>query len=193
MPTGLAPLPPLDGGCPTLLFVGHLGYWPNVEAAQCLAQSILPRIRNRFPRTELILAGRYPKPAVRALAELPGVQLVEAPQDLAALYRRSQLCVAPIRAGGGTRIKIMEAMAWGLAVVATPLAVEGLGLANGIDVSLADTDEGLAQLACDLCADPARLERQRRFAHAFVRLQFGPRAIHGAVRRGLNITEDGRP
>ena len=192
-PTGLAPLPPLDGGCPTLLFVGHLGYWPNVEAAQCLAQSILPRIRNRFSRAELILAGRYPKPAVRALAELPGVQLVEAPQDLAALYRRSQLCVAPIRAGGGTRIKIMEAMAWGLAVVATPLAVEGLGLADGIDVSLADTDEGLARLACELCDDPARLERQRLFAHAFVRLQFGPRAIHDAVRRGLNITEDGCP
>lgn len=192
MPTGLAPLPPLASG-PVLLFVGHLGYWPNVEAVECLAKVILPRIRSRFPRAELVLAGRYPKPAVSALAGLPGVQLFEHPKDLSALYRRAHLCVTPIRAGGGTRIKIMEAMAWGLTVVATPLAVEGLGLANGIDVSLADTDEGLARLACELCDDPARLERQRLFAHAFVRLQFGPRAIDGAVRRGLNITEDGCP
>lgn len=191
-PTGLAPLPPLDSG-PVLLFVGHLGYWPNVEAAECLAKVILPRIRNRFPRAELVLAGRYPKPAVRALADLPGVQLFEHPKDLAALYRRAHLCVAPIRAGGGTRIKIMEAMAWGLGVVATPLAVEGLGLADGSDVSLADTDEGLAHLACELCADPARLERQRLFAYAFVRLQFGPLAIERAVRRGLSVKEEGCP
>jgi hypothetical protein len=98
-----------------------------------------------------------------------------------------------LRAGGGTRIKIVEAMAWGIGVVATPFAVEGLGLVNGIDVSLADTDEGLAQLACELCVDPARLERQRVFAHGFVRLQFGPRAIDCAVQGGLSVREEGCP
>ena len=192
MPAALPPLAPVDGGWPVLLFVGHLGYWPNVDAAERLAKVILPRIRHRFPNARLVLAGRYPKPAVKALADLPGVQLFEHPNDLSALYRRAHLCVAPIWAGGGTRIKIMEAMAWGLAVVATPVAVEGLGLADCIDVTLADSDEGLARLACELCADPARLERQRVLAHALVRLNFGPRAIDRAVQLGLSVGEDGR-
>lgn len=188
-PKTLPPLAPRTAGWPEVLFVGHLGYWPNVDAALRLAHFILPLIRQQFPNARLTLAGRYPKPAVKALADIPGVQLFENPHDLSDFYHRAHLSIAPIRAGGGTRIKILEAMAWGLAVVATPLAVEGLDLADGIDVTLADTDGDLARLACELCGDPARLEQQRALAHAMVRLQFGPQAIERAVRFGLKPGE----
>ncbi|MFD2056167.1 glycosyltransferase family 4 protein [Mesorhizobium calcicola] len=180
-----------DNGFPVILLVGHLDYPPNVDAAERLAGSIMPHIRQVLPAATLVLAGRRPKPAVRALAGLPGVELVEDPETMAPLLSRAHLTIIPLTAGGGTRIKILEAMAWGVPVIATPLAAEGLGFVENEELLLSDTDEGLADMAVGLCLDTERRARQRLRAHQAVWARFGPRAIRNAVRDGLGRDEAG--
>ncbi|RUV08743.1 glycosyltransferase, partial [Mesorhizobium sp. M7A.T.Ca.TU.009.01.3.1] len=162
-----------------------------VDAVQRLAGSILPRIRLALPTATLILAGRNPTTAVQALAGLPGVELVEDPEDMAPLLSRAHLTIIPLAAGGGTRIKILEAMAWGVPVIATPLAAEGLDLVDGEELLLSDTDERLAETAVGLCLDTDRRARQRVRAHQAVWARFGPEAIRDAVRGGLGLDEAG--
>lgn len=183
-----ASLPVLAGkeeGWPVMLFVGHLGYQPNVLAAERLARAVLPLVRLTLPLARLILAGRYPKPEVRDLVALPGVELVENPEDLSPLFAMSHMCVMPLSAGGGTRIKILEAMAWGLPVVATTVAAEGQGLTDGREILIAGTDEGLAGHVVALCSEPGRMERHRSLAYEEVMRRFGPSVIEAAVRTGL--------
>jgi glycosyltransferase involved in cell wall biosynthesis len=174
---------------PHILFVGHLGYRPNVDAASRLARSILPILRKSFPQAVLLLAGRYPKQAVRELAGMAGVELHENPADLAPLFARAHLSIVPLSAGGGSRIKILEAAAWGIPVVATPLAAEGLDLENGRHILLGETDSELAALAVGLLKDRDRFEHMRHEAHALVAQRYGPREIARAVCAGLGLEE----
>lgn len=178
-------------GFPVVLFIGHLGYPPNVDAAERLAHAILPRIRQVLPDAKLVLAGRGPQAAVRALAALPGVELVQNPESVAPLLSGAHLSIIPLRAGGGTRIKILEAMAWGVPVIATPLAAEGLDLVENDEVLLSATDEGLADMAIGLCHDAGRRARQRMRARHAVRTRFGPQAIRDAIRAGLGPENEG--
>ncbi|WP_246675315.1 glycosyltransferase [Mesorhizobium sp. B2-3-4] len=191
IPETLPVEPAKDRGFPAILFIGHLGYPPNVDAAERLARVILPRIRRALPGAKLVLAGRSPKPDVRALAGLPDVELVENPESVAPLLSGAHLTIIPLKAGGGTRIKILEAMAWGVPVIATPLAAEGLGLVENDQVLLSASDEGLADMAIELSLDAERRSRQRVRAHQAVWARFGQQAIRDAVRAGLALDSDG--
>jgi glycosyltransferase involved in cell wall biosynthesis len=185
MPAALPALPGEAGGWPVMLFVGHLGYEPNETAVERLVYNILPKVRQALPSARVILAGRDPGPAVQDLASLPGVELAANPDDLSGLFGQSHLSVVPLSAGGGTRFKILEAMAWGLPVIATPIAAEGTGLEDGEEILIAETDDALARSVIALCAEPERLEQQRRLAYKTVMLRFGPSVIEAAVRKGL--------
>jgi glycosyltransferase involved in cell wall biosynthesis len=183
----LPPSPGTPDGFPVILFIGHLGYRPNIDAAERLARIIFPRVRQALPGARLVLAGRSPDPAVRTLSKLDGVVLIENPDDVGPLLSAAHLCIVPLWTGGGTRIKILEAMAAGVPVIATPLAAEGLDLAGGEDLLLSDNDEGLADLTVALCSDPARMARLRARAHDTAWSRFGPQAISDAVRHGLEL------
>lgn len=169
---------------PVLLFVGHLGYWPNVAAAERLVRGIFPIVRAAFPSAKVILAGRHPDSVVKSLAVLPGIELHANPDQLATFYQRADIAVVPLSEGGGTRIKILEAMASGLPVVATAVAVEGLGLIENEEVLLADSDAGLARHVINLCKNPAAALRQVLYAGKTASLRFGPGAVDFAVRKG---------
>ncbi|WP_246707252.1 glycosyltransferase family 4 protein [Mesorhizobium sp. NZP2077] len=187
---GDGPLPaePSTGnGFPVIVFIGHLAYPPNVDAMQRLTSVILPRIRNALPDARLVVAGRTPTPEVRALAGLPGVELIEDPVDVAPFLSSAHLTIVPLTAGGGTRIKILEAMAAGVPVIATPVAAEGLDLVENDEVLLSPSDDTLAEMAIGLCLDPERRARQRLRAHQAVWARFSPQAIRDAVRDGLGL------
>jgi glycosyltransferase involved in cell wall biosynthesis len=116
---------------PTLLFVGSLDYEVNIDALQFLVRDILPRIRGQRRDARLVVAGRSPTAEVRALARDPAIELVADAPSLEPLYRGARAVVAPLRQGGGTRIKVLEAMARGKPLILTPIAAEGLDVTDG--------------------------------------------------------------
>lgn len=163
-----------------LLFVGNLGYEPNVDAALWLAEEIVPRLRQTGLAVELRLAGSRPAAEVTALAG-PAAGTVEVcadPADLAPHYAWADIALAPIRAGGGTRIKILEAFAARVPVVATTLGAEGLAVAGGEHLLLADDTDGIVAACRRLAADPALAGRLAAGALARVRERYSrPEAI----------------
>ncbi|MCW2615291.1 MAG: hypothetical protein JWN08_2285 [Frankiales bacterium] len=144
---------PADGAPtdePVLAFLGAYDAASNVAAARSLVQDVLPLVRQRVPDARALLVGRDPTPELRALdAEVTGTV-----PDVAAALRRAAVLVAPMTSGLGVKNKVLEAMAAGLPVVATPLAVQGVGASEGVLVGTGPAE--LAELAAGLLLDPVR-------------------------------------
>jgi glycosyltransferase involved in cell wall biosynthesis len=174
------------GWRPTLLFIGHLAYPPNVEAALLLL-GLMPALWDRIAGARLILAGRNPHPVISSRSQQGRIDVIANPSSTSPLLLAAHVAVMPLLRGGGTRIKALEAIAWGLPVVATARAVEGLCLENGVDVSIAETAEAFVTAICDLCENSTRYESQRIAARRHVMANFGPDAIRAAVHAGLRL------
>lgn len=138
----------------TLLFIGNFQHPPNQEAALRLIQNIYPALKDRFPGLVLQIVGPEPPPAVRKSAG-SDIQVTGWVPAVAPYLERATVFAAPIFSGGGMRVKILEAMAAGKAIVATPLAVEGLDICDGEQVLLASTDEEMIDRISRLLADNA--------------------------------------
>lgn len=137
---------------PALIFVGNMGYRPNIDAMTHFLQAIYPRIRKEVPSLEMWIVGINPSSEVKQLAG-DGVHVTGSVDDLLPFYRRSTVCVVPLRAGGGTRLKILEAMAVGRPVVSTSIGCEGLDVTDGDHLFIADRDEQFAEKTLQLLAD----------------------------------------
>lgn len=124
-----------------LLLTGTLGYFPNLDACRWLVDEIMPRVRRRIPNAEVTLVGSSPPPELR---NATGVRLVGPVPDVRPYLEAADVFVIPLRLGGGTRLKAMEALASGVPIVATPLAVEGLGIAEARLAEVASDADGLA-------------------------------------------------
>ena len=139
-----------------VLFVGTMGYSPNVDAVRWFCLSIWPLIRQSFPDLQFLIVGRNPSPEVKALEHYPGVMVSGCVDDLQPYYRKACLVVVPLRAGGGTRLKILEAMAFGRTVVSTSIGCEGLTVKHGEHLLIADDPVQFADCIMKLLND-ARL------------------------------------
>lgn len=128
---------------------------PNADAVRYFCQEILPLVRRDVPGARLLIAGQSPPPDVRALAASDAVSLLPDVADIVPCYQRARLAVVPLRAGGGTRLKILEAMALGRAVVSTTIGCEGLGVSPGRDILIADEPEAFAAGVVSLLRDTA--------------------------------------
>ncbi|MBA69733.1 MAG: hypothetical protein CML30_12740 [Rhizobiales bacterium] len=175
---GRAVIPKADG--PRLLFVGHLSYRPNIQAARILARSILPAARASFPGASLVLAGRSPHKRVKALTG-PGITVSADPVSMAPHYAEADIAVVPLRSGGGTRIKILEAMAAGIPVVASARAVEGLELVPERHFLAAETVPQFAQQIKSLYRDRVFATQIVKSAHEYVEREFGAERIDGLI------------
>jgi glycosyltransferase involved in cell wall biosynthesis len=152
-----------------LLFVGSLGYAPNVDAAETLCRLVLPRLQASAERpVEVEIVGKRPPPRVIRLGDLPGVSVVGDVPSVAPHYAQSRVAVSPIRAGGGTRIKILEAFAHGRPVVSTHLGAEGLDALDDVHCLLADEPEPFADACLRLLRDDELAERLSESAAALV-------------------------
>jgi len=167
----------------TLLFVGSMGYDPNVDAAEGLCREVLPRVRAAANRdVEVVIVGSRPPAAVTRLAEIPGVTVTGAVPAMAPYYARADLAVVPIRAGGGTRIKILEAFAHRVPVVATPMGAEGLDVSPGRHLLLGDGPEALAAACLRLLGDAALGRRLATEAGALVRRRYALPVVTRTIR-----------
>jgi glycosyltransferase involved in cell wall biosynthesis len=155
-----------DGEPGTLLFVGNLAYAPNADAVIDFCRRALPLLVERVPDVRLLIVGDRPPAAVRRLAGAH-VEVVGLVEDVAACYERARLAIVPLRAGGGTRYKVLEAMALGRCVVSTPFGVEGIEVADGREVLLASPGAPFARRVEQALGDPVLrrglIERGRAF------------------------------
>lgn len=157
------------GASKDLLFVGALGYSPNADAVRYFANEVLPLIQAREPAARLIVVGKHAGPDLKALAASGRLELHESVPDVTPYYRRAALAIVPLRAGGGTRLKILEAMALGRPVVSTPVGCEGLAVEDGRELLIAaDGPAAFADATVRLLAEPALAGRLSRRAREFV-------------------------
>jgi polysaccharide biosynthesis protein PslH len=152
------PLDPVGSDPPSLLFVGNFMHPPNVDAALRAAREVLPRVRAMHPEATLVLVGPSPPPDVECLAG-DHVQVTGAVDDVMPYLDRAAVVIAPLFLGGGTRIKVLEALAAGKAVVATNLAAQGTGAASDGALLVVDTDDEMASAVARLLDD--RYARRR--------------------------------
>jgi glycosyltransferase involved in cell wall biosynthesis len=183
--------PPRDAKAgPCILFLGHLGYPPNKVAVRRLAGAIMPEIVRRFPGARLTVAGRSPNARLTALVEKSRhAEIVANPADLAPLYRAADMVLLPLTEGGGSRIKVLEALAVGCPVVATAKAVEGLDLEPGRHYLAAETSADFAATAERLVREPELGARLRQEGMAFAQAGHGPDAIAGNIEAALKALD----
>lgn len=136
----------------SLLFIGKMSYAPCSDAAKYFCREILPLIKRQVNNTELWIVGREPPQEVMNLGS-DGVHVTGWVEDVAPYYKRSTVCVVPLRAGGGTRLKILEAMAFGRPVVSSRIGCEGLDVTDGENILIADHPEEFAEKTVRLLHD----------------------------------------
>jgi sugar transferase (PEP-CTERM/EpsH1 system associated) len=133
------------GNSPTnLVFVGTMDYYPNIEAVVSFATKVWPSIHNRLPALQLSIVGANPTRTVRDLSKILGVSVTGTVADVRPYYQNAVAAIVPLRTGGGTRLKILEAMAAGVPVISTPLGAEGLDVTVNMNILIADPDDDAA-------------------------------------------------
>jgi glycosyltransferase involved in cell wall biosynthesis len=143
---------------PSLLFVGLLSYQPNRLAVEWLAREIVPRVRARVPDAELVVVGR--RDGVRVRGEhTAGVRVVGWVPDVTPYYERATVAVTPLHSGGGTRLKVIEALARRVPLVSTTFGCEGIELSHGEELVVADHPVEFAAACIELLGDPVRRAR----------------------------------
>jgi len=157
--------PPTPG---TVAFVGSLSFPPNVEGITRFARHIWPRLHATAGH-RLLIVGRAPTPAVRALAELPGVELHADVPDVRPYVAEAGVVIVPTRLGGGVKNKVLEACALRRPVVASPRALAGLSARRGRDVLCATNDGAWVRHITHLLANPVAAERVARHGYEWVR------------------------
>jgi sugar transferase (PEP-CTERM/EpsH1 system associated) len=128
-----------------IVFVGSMDYHANVDGAVSFAREVWPRVRDRQTELVFTIVGRDPAPEVRALATIPGIEITGTVDDVRPFYREAWAAIVPLKVGGGSRLKILEAMAAGVPVVSTTLGAEGLDVRHGENILIADTNEQLIE------------------------------------------------
>lgn len=157
-----------------LVFTGSMDWMPNEDGIGWFVREVLPIIRASVPDATLSIVGRNPTGAVRALAgAAPGITVTGTVPDIRPYLEQAAVVLVPLRVGGGTRLKIFEAMAMECAIVSTTIGAEGLPVADGRDIRIADHASDFAGATVSLLADPAAAERIGRAAAAQVRERFG--------------------
>ncbi len=168
---------------PLLFFHGTLHYWPNTEAVRFIAEQLLPRLLPARPDLRILIAGQNP-PTYYAH---PAIVFTGAVDDLAQHIAAADLCLCPLFAGGGTRMKLLEYMAAGKAIVSTRKGAEGIAYRPGVHLELADDADAMAATVLALLDDPLRRRQLGDRARAFAR-----RLDWAAVTRGYTDLYAGR-
>ncbi|MGY4234697.1 glycosyltransferase involved in cell wall biosynthesis [Bradyrhizobium sp. USDA 4449] len=151
---------------PTILFLGGYHFAPNADAADRLISRIWPMILSEHPEARLIIAGNSPQSLKSFNAAPPGVEFPGIVADLEALYRHTRIVCCPITRGGGTRLKLVEAAAYGKPIVSTAIGAEGIFLEDGKDILIREQDEAIAEACSRLLVNDALCARLGEGAHA---------------------------
>lgn len=169
-----------------LVFVGSMDWAPNIDGIDWFQREVLPLILEKRPGCSTAIVGRTPPAAIQQLpARFPGVKVTGTVPDVRPWLWGSQVSIVPLRVGGGTRLKIFEAMAAGVPVVSTTIGAEGLGARDGETIRIADAPEAFAEACLALLADAAERERLRENALEMITSLYSWEAVAGEFERLL--------
>jgi sugar transferase (PEP-CTERM/EpsH1 system associated) len=157
---------------PRLVFVGRMDYHANVDGIQWFVEQVLPQVRATSPDVLLQIVGGHPAPAVSRLARTNEIEVTGFVPDVTPFVENASVVVVPLRIGGGTRLKILEALAMGKAIVTTTLGVEGIAAKTGRDLLVADTAHEFAQQVSALLADAERRRTLGSAGYALARQHY---------------------
>lgn len=151
---------------PTLLLIGGYYYYPNANAANFLIEKVWVHIHKAMPNARLIIAGPQPHHIRSYSKGVPGVEFTGFVDDLDAVYQRSRVACCPIFSGGGTRVKMIEAAAYGKPIVATRLGAEGIQMTDGKEFLMRDRPKDFAIACLDLLQNDDLCDRLGKAARA---------------------------
>lgn len=169
---------PSDGVCAkplaelSLVFTGKMDFRPNIDAILWFCNEILPYIRAEIPLAHLVIVGQKPVPKILAREQSGAVAVTGWVRDIRPYIADAAVYVVPLRMGSGTRLKVLEAMAMGKAIVSTTRGVEGIKLTNGRNVVIADAPQDFARECIALLRDPARCRDLGRAARQLAEGQY---------------------
>jgi polysaccharide biosynthesis protein PslH len=160
---------PVEEVANSIVFTGSMDWLPNEDAIVYFADAVLPLIKQQCPEVSLEVVGRSPSRKLQSLAETEkSIRLTGRVDDIRPYVARGAVCIVPLRIGGGTRLKIFEAMAMNKAVVSTSVGAEGLPVHSGENILLADTPNKFAESVISLLRDPNKRQRLGSAARALV-------------------------
>lgn len=162
---------PVQGTGRSIGFLASFNHQPNVDAALYFARQILPLVRKRMPDAEFVVAGKNPPPSLLEMKGA-GVRCLGFVEEVSAFYGDAEVVVAPIRFGGGIKIKVLEAMACGKAVVTTSVGAEGIAGADQGVLMVADGAEAFADAVISLLSDRAGSVALGNGARQFIEQRF---------------------
>ncbi|MFO7918624.1 MAG: glycosyltransferase [Anaerolineae bacterium] len=162
---------------PAVVFTGKMDFRPNVDAMVWFYERVWSLVRDAVPDVHLYVVGKSPHTRLSSLVQDPAVTITGYVEDILPYFGGADVYVVPLRVGGGTRLKVLEAMAAGLPLVSTPLGAEGISLIPGTHALLADTPAEFAQAVCFLLEDVEKQRALGRAAREFVRQHYDWRQI----------------
>lgn len=161
----------------TLVFTGKMDFRPNIDAVLWFCREVLPLLRAEIPTIHFYIVGQKPHRRILPLADNPAVTITGYVDDIRPYIARASLYVVPLRIGGGTRLKVMEAMAMGKAIVSTTLGCEGFEVTDGRELVMADTAADFARRVIELLSDAGARESLGREARRLVKERYDWQAI----------------
>ncbi len=182
-------LPPSE---PVVLLSGNLGYRPTVLGAEWFAREVWPSLKRRIPDAQWVLAGARPARAVRRLADLPGVEVHADVPDLEPYFQSALVAIAPMNSGSGVPMKVLEALAAGLVVVAHPWAAEGLADQGGEAVAAPADAAGWVDVLDRLLGDSDSARDLGERGHALWQRVYHPERVAEQIRQVVAKAADSR-
>jgi polysaccharide biosynthesis protein PslH len=176
---------PSDPASREIVFTGSMDWLPNEDAMQFFCRDVLPLIRREEPSVQISIVGRAPTPTVSRLAVEAGIRVTGGVPDVRPYIRDAAVYVVPLRIGGGTRLKIFEAMAMGRAVVSTPVGAEGLPVVDGRHIVLAHEPTSFARSVVRLMRDMERRRAIEQAARTLVVERYDWSAVSGELETAL--------
>ncbi len=173
------------GGLSEVLLQGLMTWPPNADAAAWLVEDIAPRIRATYPSLRVTLVGLPSRP-VESLARYPYVRVTGQVADLTPYLQQTGAVVVPLRVASGSRIKILEAFAHRVPVVATSIAAEGLEVVDDIHLKLADSADGIARACIEVLTSSVKREALTRSAHQLFEERYRTRYAREALSSALD-------
>jgi len=160
-----------------LVYVGAMDFHANIDAVCWFTRQVWPSVHERFPDWRLTLIGSNPTPSVRELGREPNVEVTGTVPDVLPYYRDAVAAIVPLRTGGGTRLKILEAMAAGVPVVSSRQGAEGLAVSPGENIEVLDDDDGWVPALTSIATQPGLWNARSLAGLALVRAQYDWRLL----------------